>query len=88
MTNITPPEASRLAKKVVPETAPVTPPQSTTAPPFPGGVFTRTEPCSSLTKRSLDWNENWVLAPIRVIEESAKVSSAMEAAAVETLDFS
>ncbi len=44
MTNITPPEASRLAMKVVPETAPVTPPQSTTAPPFPGGVFTRTLP--------------------------------------------
>ena len=38
--------------------------------------------------RSLDWKENRVLAPIRVMELSAKVSSAIEAAAVVIFDFS
>ena len=74
--------------KVVPVTAAVTPPQSTVAPPAPGGVLIRTVPFSSLTKRSLDWNEKEVLAPTRVMEVSAKVSSAIEAAAVLNLDFS
>ena len=48
----------------------------------------RMVPCSSFTKRSFDLNENWVFEPIRVMEVSAKVSSAMDAAAVETMEFS
>ena len=74
--------------KVVPVTAAVTPPQSTVAPPAPGGVLMRTVPFSSLTNRSLDWNEKEVFAPTRVMEVSAKVSSAIEAAAVLSFDFS
>jgi hypothetical protein len=53
-TNITLPSPARLAKKVVPVTAPVTPPQSTVAPPAPGGVLIKTVPRSSFTKRSFD----------------------------------
>jgi len=58
------------------------------APPLPGGVWIRMVPWSNFTRRSLDRKENWVFAPIRVIEVSANVNSAMEAAAVETFDFS
>jgi hypothetical protein len=41
-----------------------------------------------LTNRSLDWKEKEVLAPTRVMEVSAKVSSAIDAAAVLNFDFS
>ena len=74
--------------KVVPVTAAVTPPHSTVAPPAPGGVLISTVPFSSLTNRSFDWNEKEVFAPTRVMEVSAKVSSAIEAADVLSFDFS
>ena len=66
----------------------MTPPQSTVAPPLPGGVFTRMLPLSNLIRRSLDWNEKREFAPKREMEVSAKVSSAMEEAAVVTFEFS